>query len=346
MTIVNLIPGSFSEQPSVLVRNDDFTVTAKRYPTGIESVTVENSRGHIEILPFMGQIIWDAEFDGISLRMKNMFTQPHPASIITETYGCFAFHSGLLGAGCPAPEDTHPMHGEFACAPMDRAWLEIADDTISVTGSYEYVMGFGDHYIAQPKVVLGKGATRFAIDMDVTNLSEYQPMPLQYMCHMNYAYVAGAKLVENLPDGAFHIRETIPAHVHPTPQWTKFNDDIKAGRVDTTKLAGAEHYDPEIVFFADNLPQYGKDMEFELQAPDGYRFRTEFSSDQFPVATRWILWNPDQQVAAFVLPGTSRPEGREAARKAGTLIMLQAQETKHFHVLTGLVHCDNATKEN
>ncbi len=337
MFTVELSRNQFSTTASTIVSNEEFTVTAKEYSTGVASAVIANSRGHIEVLPFMGQIIWDAEFEGTSLRMTNMFAEPRPATLIEDTYGCFAFHSGLLGAGCPAPEDTHPLHGEFACARMDRAWLEIADDAVAITGSYEYVKGFGDHYRARPRVTLAAGATTLGIEMDVTNLSEYQPMPLQYMCHMNYAYVPGATLSENLPEGSFRIRESIPAHVHPTPKWTAFNEAIKAGDIDATTLAGSENYDPEIVFFADDLPRYGSDMRFELQAPDGTTFRTEFSSAEFPVATRWILWNPDQQVAAFVLPGTSRPEGRLAAKAAGTLIELGAQETRHFRVVTGLV---------
>jgi hypothetical protein len=71
----------------------------------------------------MGQILWDAVFDGQSLRMDNMFDMPVSARQIVETYGCFAFHSGLLAAGCPSPEDDHPLHGEFPCAPMRSASL-------------------------------------------------------------------------------------------------------------------------------------------------------------------------------------------------------------------------------
>ena len=110
---------------TVLLSSDEFTVTAKRYESGVASVTVSNSRGHVEVLPFMGQIIWDVVFDGVSLTMDNMFSQPQPADVIVNTYGCFAFHSGLLANGCPAPEDTHPLHGEFPCSRFDEGWLEV-----------------------------------------------------------------------------------------------------------------------------------------------------------------------------------------------------------------------------
>lgn len=67
-----------------------------------------------------------------------------------------------------------------------------------------------------------------------------------------------------------------------------------------------------------------------------HEFLTRFDTKNLPIVTRWILYNADQQVAAFALPGTSTPEGRNAAKKAGTLIMLKPQETIDFHVITGL----------
>lgn len=326
----------FTTEPRTIVGSEEFSVATFRYQTGIETLIVENSRGRVELLPFMGQIIWDAKFDGHSLRMDNMFKQPRPAKEIVDTYGCFAFHSGLLAAGCPAAEDDHPLHGEFACAPMSSAWLEISDDEVAVFSTYTYVQGFGHHYTATPSVVLRAGSAQFDIRLDVTNESKYQPMPLQYMCHMNYAFVPNATMTSNLPDDAFQLRRSVPDHVTPTPEWTQLNEDILAGKMDANSLVGAEAFDPEIVYFADDLPQYGERAKFAMTAPDGTTFTTEFDSADFPVATRWILHNEDQKVAAFVLPGTSRPEGRCAARKAGTLIELQAGERRSFCVTTGI----------
>ena len=69
-----------------------------------------------------------------------------------------------------------------------------------------------------PTVRLGTGETEFDIDLKVTNNSAYQPMPLQYMCHMNYAYVDDAEFGGNLPADAFRLRESVPAHVTPTSE--------------------------------------------------------------------------------------------------------------------------------
>lgn len=53
--------------------------------------------------------------------------------------------------------------------------LELEGDSLRVTGRYEYVMGFGHHYQAQPAVVMRKTSALFDIQMTVTN-------PLQSPC--------------------------------------------------------------------------------------------------------------------------------------------------------------------
>lgn len=74
-------------------------------------------------------------------------------------------------------------------------------------------------------------------------------------------------------------------------------------------------YDPEIVFFMDNLSKYQENLEYKMKSPSGHSYVTKFSSKDFNYATRWILFNEDQQVGAFVLPATCRPEGFLAAKK-------------------------------
>lgn len=325
----------FTAQPKTLLENSEFTVSAFRYASGVEGLKVANSRGHLVILPWLGQMIWDAQFDGHDLTMRNMFSQPKPANEIVETYGCFAFHSGLLANGCPSPDDTHALHGEMACAAMDDAWLEIDGDTLRTSGSCEYVMGFGHHYRAQPAVTLHKASALFDIEMAVTNLASVA-MPLQYMCHMNYAYVPGATFSQNLPDEALVLRDSVPAHVKPTERWLAFNRRIQQGEATLATLNEPQFYDPEIVFFADRLDRYTDAPEFQMTAPDGTTFVTRFASAQFNYATRWILYNGDQQVAAFALPATCRPEGFLAAQANGSVQMLAPQETRQFRVTTGV----------
>ena len=334
---INLERSFFSEKPFVILKNNEFTVTLFKYESNIEGLEIKNSRGKAIVLPFMGQMIWDLEFDAVNLKMKNMFRQPKPVDCIVDTYGCFAFHSGLLANGCPSPEDTHPLHGEMPCETMDHAWLEIEDDAVVIGGDVEYAQGFGHHYLASPSVRLASKMANIQIGMKVKNLASV-PMPLQYMCHMNYAYVADGIISSNLPDMAFKLRESIPAHVKPTKLWLEYNEEIKKMQREGKTLSKLDQpymYDPEIVFMADKIEQYGDLAEFEIASPEGYTFFTKFSTQEFKYATRWILYNGDQQVAAFVLPGTCRPEGFTAAQKAKSLILLEPGEQRVFSVTTG-----------
>lgn len=335
-TTILLNPAMFTDTPQVLLFSERYKVELFRYPSGIEAIKLENSRGTITLLPFYGQMIWDVIFDGRSLTMGSGFSQPLPGNDIVDTYGCFAFHSGLLANGCPAPEDDHPLHGEMACARMSRAWLEFDEQGIALKGEVEYIKGFGHHYRASPSVTLLADRPRLQIEMAVTNLSG-KSMPLQYMCHMNYAWVANGVFSQSIPDEAFRLRTTIPGHVHPTPTWLDYTRQLAEYPTQFDGLNRPEMCDPEIVFFADNLRQYGEKVSFSMTSPEGYGFSTQFDTQQFGHATRWILNNADQQVAAFILPATCRPEGFLAAQQAGTLQQLAAGETRLFTVETGMI---------
>lgn len=326
----------FHFTPEVLLESDDFRVELFRYPAGIEAVRIHNRRGSVTVLPFLGQMIWDVQFDDHNLTMGNSFKQPLPGDSIIDTYGCFAFHSGLLANGCPSPEDDHPLHGEMACARMDSAWLVLEDQTLSLEGECEYVKGFGHHYLAGPAVRIQADRPRLTIEMTVTNLAG-APMPLQYMCHLNSAWIDQGRFRQSIPDQAFQLRRSIPAHLKPTPAWRDYTAQLAADPQALQQLDQPQLCDPEIVFFADDLPQYGDEVQFELHAPAGYALMTRFSTAQFPHATRWLLHNTDQQVAACILPATCRPEGFLAAQQAGTLITLASGAQRHFSVETGLL---------
>src|ERR1700721_920277 len=165
---------SWGKKGGKAVRSGGLTASQFRYDTGIEAIRLSNARGSVVVLPYMGQIVWSANFDGVELAMQRMFREPRPAGVIVETYGCLAYHAGLLRNGVPSPEDTHILHGEMPCAEMDEAGIACGADArgprIAVTGSREYAMGFGAHYRATPRVVLRAGETGCDIVMEVENL--------------------------------------------------------------------------------------------------------------------------------------------------------------------------------
>ena len=336
---LDLYPEQFSGAEKTLLESSDFRVLAWTYPTGVKALALENNRGRVVVLPYQGQMIWSAVFDGCDLTMRNMFSQPRPSPTVIGTYGCFMFHSGLLRNGCPTPEDDHPLHGEMPCAPMDAAWLEVGEDAggvfLRLGGEYEYVQGFGDHYCARPSVALRAGSALFDIGMAVTNLAG-KPMELMYMAHMNYAYVADGRFVEPLGVERTRVRSSVPAHVKPTPAWSAYMADLTEDPSRLATLNSPQLYDPEIVCFFDGAraDTHGN-AHFLLKHPDGAAFYTRYKPEQFDHAARWILHNPDQQVAAFVLPATCEPEGYLAEKAKGNVRSLAAGESAEFSVTTG-----------
>ena len=172
--VVALRRAGFGEKEREAVRYRGLAASVFRYDTGIEAVRLSNARGSVIVLPYIGQIVWSAEFDGVALPMQSMFRAPRPAKSIVETYGCLAYHSGLLRNGVPSPADTHALHGEMPCAEMDEAAIACGSDNrgpwIAVTGAREYAMGFGAHYRAMPRVVLPLGRAGCNIVMEVENL--------------------------------------------------------------------------------------------------------------------------------------------------------------------------------
>ncbi len=334
-TRISLYRALFGEQEKVLVQSKDFTVSAWTYSSGVLALSLENSRGRLVVLPYQGQMIWSAVFDGCDLTMRNLFEQPRPSLSVIDTYGCFMFHSGLLRNGCPAPEDTHALHGEMPCAPMDTAWMEIGEGFVRLGGAYQYAKGFGDRYQACPSVTLRVDSALFDIDMQVTNLGG-KPMDLMYMAHMNYAYVDGARFVEPLGMQQMRLRTSVPDHVKPTPDWSAYMAQLADHPEQLASLAAPALYDPEIVFFFDEVgTDANGQAHFLLEHPNGAAFYTRYRPEQFEHAARWILHTPDQQVAAFVLPSTCEPEGYHAEKAKGHVRQLGAGASASFSVTTG-----------
>ena len=100
---IELYRSSFEDVERQLVEIGEFAVSTFRYASDIEALRVSNARGEIIVLPFKGQQIWRARFDGRDLTMKSMFDEPVDTKVYLETYGAFMIHCGLTGLGAPGP---------------------------------------------------------------------------------------------------------------------------------------------------------------------------------------------------------------------------------------------------
>ncbi|PKR53786.1 aldose 1-epimerase family protein [Thalassospira marina] len=340
-TKVNLRKAYFGEAEHVIASHDGMSASLFRYETGIEAVRLKNERGHLVILPYMGQMIWDAVFDGVDLTMQNMFSMPRPADVIVGTYGCFAFHSGLLTNGCPGPTDSHPLHGEMPCAAMDSAAIEFGSDAdgafMAITGTREYVMGFGAHYIARPRVVLRPNSTVFDIQMNVENLSG-AAMDLMYMCHVNFAFCEGGRIIQPAgftPEDTI-VRTEVPAHVPRNPDYDAFLETLATNPAAMETMSEPHRYDPEQVFYIRNAKTDADgNTAYMMRRVEGDAFHIAYDTNDFPKTVRWVMANQDQKVCAFALPSTCEPEGFSAEQAKGNVISLKSGESRHFTVRLG-----------
>lgn len=180
-TIMTLNPGLFGKQPNEVYRGAGFTVTAFMFPGEVAALVLQNQRGTLTLLPYQDLMVWDAVFDGKSLKSNVGHAQPRR----NDARGCFASHQGL-----PA------NHG-----PVVDVWLEVEEDAITVRASTAE-----SQCRTQPAVQLAANSTQFSIEMVINNLAE-QAQPLSYMCHMNYACEEGAVFRQNLPGCALNIRD-------------------------------------------------------------------------------------------------------------------------------------------
>lgn len=347
---IPLHPSLCGEAPREVFAAGELHATLHRYPSGVSALRLTNARGLVEILPWMGGMIWAARFDGVDLTMASGFDMPRPASVIGGTYGCFAFHSGLLRNGVPTAEDDHAPHGEFPCAAMQSAWLEWGEDAqgpfLRAVSARDHVMGFGPHYLAQPSVTLRPGQSLFDIGLAVENRSG-KPMELMYMCHVNFAFVPGAELLQAAPytPDRVAVRRAVPAHVTPNPDYLALIDALASDPARMAKLDEPHLYDPEQVFYLSGLGRDGEGRtHLMLRRPEGDGFALSYDPVALPHCVRWILNDPDQKVAAFALPSTCQPEGYAAEKRKGHVRLLPPKGRADFAVRAGYLDRDAAAR--
>jgi hypothetical protein len=323
----NLSPDFFSAQEKKLVEYGVLSAATFRFDSGVCGLRLQSDRGQLVLLPFQGQQVWSAAFEGYDLTMRSMFDQPYPTQEFLKTFGGFLQHCGLTGAGGPSPQDTHPLHGELPNAPFQAAYLVAGEDEqgryLGLGGWYEYTVAFAHHYRAEPLVKLYAGASHFHVSLTATNLKN-SDMELMYLAHVNFKPVNDGRLVYSAHCTPEHVRvrSAIPAHIKPGPGYMAFIHSLQAAPEKHNVLRPELAFDPEAVFFIDYIAdEAGWAYNLQLH-PDGSADYIRHRPDQLPKGTRWISRTPDQDAIALVEAGTCEPEGYLAEKAKGNLKIL------------------------
>lgn len=323
---IELHKSNFGEIERQLCEMDEFSISTFKYKSGIEALRVANSRGEIIVLPFKGQQIWRAIFDGRDLTMKSMFDEPVDTTVYLENYGAFLIHCGVTGLGAPGPGDNHPLHGELPNAPFQEAWLELDQDLgrIVVGGAYRHIVAFAANYRAITKIAISADSALLDLMVSVENLKR-TPMDLMYLAHANFRPVDNAELHYSAPynSKSVRVRRSIPAHITPKPGYSDFLAQLAKDPTLHHKLVPELEFDPEIVFTIDM--QAGEDglAHAILKHPNGIADYISYSPSQAPVCMRWICRTPDQDGIGLAFPSTSEVEGYTAEKAKGQVVTLE-----------------------
>ena len=345
---IRLSKENFSHCPKELLKIGSISVTTFCYPSGVEGLRIKNNIGYIVLLPYQGQQIWDAVFFNRNLKMKNLFTDPVPTRELLGSYGAFLFHCGARRMGTPGPDDDHQLHGELPGMAYDDAWIEFGEkdgrNFVALSGVYHYVQAFGDKYDAVPIVRIFEDSTIVEVEMNITNLAS-KPMDLMYMLHVNFAPGDNAEIVQAAqwtPEDMV-LRTSIPSHVTPTKEYLALLDEMKNNPGKTRVIRPEDSYDPEVVYFINNLRSDENGETHMLQKhADGTADYIAYNPAVFDHTVRWILIHDDQKVNAMALPATCGPEGYTREKEKGTIKSLAPGETKTFSVKVGALNPEAA----
>jgi hypothetical protein len=344
-----LKPEMFSRDGSILLEIGEFRVDVFKYSSGVDAVRLVNSRGQLVMLPYQGQQIWSAEFDGRDLSMKSMFDHPRQTLSYLETYGGFFLHYGVTAMGVPSGPDSHPLHGELPNAPYQTAFIEIGADQngdfISLSGTYQHTVAFRFNYIARPAVKLYAGSSLCHITLQVENLKNTE-MELMYLAHINFRPIPYGRLLYSAvcSPQTVRVRQSIPSHISPKPGYKEFLEELAENPERHHFLEPGLMFDPEVVF----MIEYSTDADgwaHSMQLlPDGSADYVAHQPAELDHGIRWICRTPDQEALGLVLPATAEPEGYSVEKAKGNIKVLQPHDVFSCKMIVGSLDSYEALK--
>ena len=335
---VNLDMAQFGAKETPFCTFGAFAVSTFRYDSGVAALRIRNARGEIIVLPFQGQQVWDAEFDGRRLTMRSMFDEPRATQVYLDTYGAFLIHCGITGLGAPGPTDPHPLHGELPNAPMQHAWLDLDSEAgrLTVRGTYQHTTAFSTNYRATISTTLPAGSSLMDVTVAVENLKR-TPMDLMYLAHANYRPVDNGELhyCADYDNRSVRVRRSIPAHVTPKPGYPEFLATLADDPTGHHVLAPGLAFDPEVVFEIDLKAGADGYAHALQQHPGGFSDYLRCRPDQAPVCMRWICRTPDMDGLGVAFPSTSGVEGHAIEKAKGRVVELGGGETWRIDMQMG-----------
>jgi hypothetical protein len=341
---IPLFRKQFAENEQKLLEYGTLRAYTFRYKSGVEAIRMENDKGSLVLLPFMGQMIWSMNFLGQSPVMRSTFDEPLPnCAHYGETYGCFLMHCGLSAMGNPTAEDTHLPHGELPIAQYREAHLSFGEDErgayLALSGTYTRQCAFEIHYDFCPECGLYENASLLDLTVRFTN-RHYLPLEYFYLCHINYLPVDGARLHYTAKRENIIVHDEIPSN-YPREIAEKTKAHLERLRRDPAIMdtidSETQSYAPEIVFTC-RYEQGADGVAHTLEElPNGYGCYVSHRPSELPFGIRWISRTRDEDALGMVLPATAEHKGYLDCKRKGYERYLAPSESMTFHIQTGIL---------
>lgn len=338
---IPLTPAQFTAAETPVVTMGQVSVTSFAYQNGIAALRMVTPRADVVILPFVGQQVWRAVFDGRDVTMRSMFDEPVVTDRYLETYGAFFIHCGATAIGAPGPDDHHPLHGELPLARYETAVLVLdeAAGTVTLEGTYRHRVAFTVNYLATATLTLAGDDTAIEVGISIDN-RRAAPLDLMYLGHANFRPVPNGELVYSAPytPQAVAVRQSVPAHIRPPAGYAAFVARLAADPTLHHRLSPDLPFDPEVVFsVAMQADADGRAHAMQVH-PQGHADFISYDASTLPMAIRWICRTHDQAGLGLALPSTSGVEGFSAEKSAGRVTVVPPQGRWQARMRMGMLN--------
>ena len=331
---LRLVPDMFGAVRRELLVRGDLRVTLFRYESGIEGLRIEHGVGHVDVLPFVGQQLWRAEFHGRPLAMTSTFEEPVVTTDYLSNNGAYFVHCGGSAMGNPGVSDEHPLHGELPNARYSGVVLVVGDDRITVRGGVTHRVSFGSYFSAVTSVTVTEGSGVLESRVELTNLSG-EARQLMYLAHINFRPAVGGTIADRLVPGRRPVtRADFELGTDRVPVDAAQLDD---GTVPFDRLLEAGmRVEPEVVQSVPAAADADGWVTTRQHHPDGTADVVAHRSADLTHTLRWLRRSADDQAFGFALPATAEADGLAAETGKGNVRHYGPGETLVAHIRHGI----------
>lgn len=315
LTRVNFKSSFFTDRPIELLRDGELSATAFRYETGVCGLRIQNQHCDMVVLPYMGQQIWFAEFNGKNLTQKSIFDQPLNTTKFGDNYGGLLLHCGLTNINCADEGENYPLHGELPFADYPETYTGIGRDEkgkyLAVGGTFVHRNSQEYHYAYSPELRLYDGSAVAEMHIDIHNRRNSK-LDYMFLCHINWLAVDGSRIVYSAKKDKEHIQADPIEMNGDSPLEVKYREYGQKLLEDPTLAdvldSKTQCFDPEMcinIRYESDEQHWGHAMQV---MPDGDACYVGFRTAELPYALRWLCRTGDEDGIGVALPttGTNR----------------------------------------